>query len=237
MFPRSFAKWPRMSGHRRTKPSERIRPSSAKAQELGELRHSQQASVHQLIAEYRLLGGILTTLRQEELTRLGLSPAAREAVEVVCRLNEAIWILTQTTVDTFVAKYTETIGSHSARLESFNRMVSHELRQPLGTLIYALPLVRVEVGRGDTERFEHFLGVMERNIRRLVQQMEQLEHCAPSRVSRMRLTYNRSPSRPSRGKFRDSCARWLTLARSEGLRRRSLASNRHRHGATRADSH
>ena len=147
----------------------------AKAQELGELRHSQQASVHQLIAEYRLLGGILTTFVQEELTRLGLSPAAVEAVEVVCRLNEAIWILTQTTVDTFVAKYTETIGSHSARLESFNSMVSHELRQPLGTLMYALPLVRVEVGRGDTERFEHFLGVMERNVLRLVQQMEQLE--------------------------------------------------------------
>ena len=146
-----------------------------KAQELGELRHSQQASVHQLIAEYRLLGGILTAFVQEELARLDLSPTAVEAVEVVRRLNDAIWILTQTTVDTFVAEYTTTIGSHSARLESFNRMVSHELRQPLGTLMYALPLVRVEVGRGDTERFEHFLGVMERNVLRLVQQMEQLE--------------------------------------------------------------
>jgi signal transduction histidine kinase len=147
----------------------------AKAQELGALRHSQQASVHQLLAEYRLLGGILTTFVQEELARLGRSPTAVEAVEVIRRLNDAIWILTQTTVDTFVAEYTATIGSHSARLESFNRMVSHELRQPLGTLMYALPLVRVEVGRGDTERFEHFLGVMERNVLRLVQQMEQLE--------------------------------------------------------------
>jgi signal transduction histidine kinase len=147
----------------------------AKAQELGELRHSQQASVHQLIAEYRLLGGILTTFVQEELEQLDPPPAAVEAVEVIRRLNEAIGILTQTTVDTFVAEYTATIGSHSARLESFNRMVSHELRQPLGTLMYALPLVRVEVGRGDTTRFEHFLGVMERNVRRLVQQMEQLE--------------------------------------------------------------
>jgi signal transduction histidine kinase len=147
----------------------------AKAQELGALRHAQQASVHQLLAEYRLLGGILTTFVQEELARLGRSPTAVEAVEVIRRLNDAIWILTQTTVDTFVAEYTATIGSHSARLESFNRMVSHELRQPLGTLMYALPLVRVEVGRGDIDRFEHFLGVMERNVLRLVQQMEQLE--------------------------------------------------------------
>src|SRR5262245_36053268 len=91
----------------------------AKAQELGELRHSQQASVHQLIAEYRLLGGILTTFVQDELKQLDPPPAAVEAVEVIRRLNEAIGILTQTTVDTFVAEYTSTIGSHRARLESF----------------------------------------------------------------------------------------------------------------------
>src|SRR5262245_59267443 len=60
----------------------------AKAQELGELRHSQQASVHQLIAEHRLLGGILTTFVQDELDRLDLPPAAVQAVEVIRRLNE-----------------------------------------------------------------------------------------------------------------------------------------------------
>jgi signal transduction histidine kinase len=146
-----------------------------KAQELGALRHSQQASVHQLLAEYRLLGGILTTFVQEELARLDVLPTAEEAVEVMRRLNDAIWILTQTTVDTFVTEYTATIASHAARLESFDRMLSHELRQPLSTLMYALPLVRAEAGRGDTARCEHFLGLMERNVLRLIQQMEQLE--------------------------------------------------------------
>ena len=146
-----------------------------KAQELGALRHSQQASVHQLLAEYRLLGGILTTFVQEELARLDVRPTAEDAVEVMRRLNDAIWILTQTTVDTFVTEYTATIASHAARLESFDRMLSHELRQPLSTLMYALPLVRAEAGRGDTDRCEHFLGLMERNVLRLIQQMEQLE--------------------------------------------------------------
>jgi signal transduction histidine kinase len=146
-----------------------------KAQELGELRHTQQASVHQLLAEYRLLGGILTTFVQEELARADVSPSAADAVEVMRRLNDAIWILTQTTVNTFVAEYTGTIASHAARLESFNRMVSHELRQPLGTLMYALPLMRADVAGGDAARCEHFLAVMERNVVRLVQQMEQLE--------------------------------------------------------------
>ena len=146
-----------------------------KAQELGALRHSQQASVHQLLAEYRLLGGILASFVQEELVRLGVSPSAHEAVGVMRRLTDAIWILTQTTVDTFVAEFTGTIASHAARLESFNRMVSHELRQPLGTLMYALPLLRTEVQDGDIARCRHFLAIMERNVLRLVQQMEQLE--------------------------------------------------------------
>ena len=113
------------------RPSALIRRFSQSAQELGALRHSQQASVHQLLAEYRLLGGILTTFVQEELARLDVLPTAEEAVEVMRRLNDAIWILTQTTVDTFVTEYTVTIASHAARLETSNRMFSHELRQPL----------------------------------------------------------------------------------------------------------
>jgi signal transduction histidine kinase len=148
---------------------------TAKGQELGTLRYTQRASVHQLLAEYRLLGGILTHFVQTELVRLGMSPTASDAIDVSRRLNDAIWILTQTTVDTFVSKYTSTIASHSDRLESFNRMVSHELRQPLGTLVYALPLLKSEAERGDVARHHHFLEVMQRNVDKLTQLMAQLE--------------------------------------------------------------
>ena len=147
----------------------------SKAQELGLLRHSQSASVHQLLAEYRLLGGILTSFVQAELTQLGVPPPAGEALEVMRRLNDVIWLLMQTTVNTFVAEYTSTISSHASRLESFNRMVSHELRQPLSTLMYALPMLRTEMRRGDTARQEHLFGVMERNVLKQTQVIEQLE--------------------------------------------------------------
>jgi len=147
----------------------------SKAQELGALRHSQRASVHQLLAEYRLLGGILTTFVEEEIERLGVAPAATEAIAVLRRLNEALWTLMQTTVDTFVLEYTRTIASHTARLEGFNQMVSHELRQPLGTLMYAVPLLKVETARADVARQEHLLTLMDRNVRKLTQLMEQLE--------------------------------------------------------------
>jgi signal transduction histidine kinase len=157
---------------------------TAKARELGELRHSQRASVHQLLAEYRLLGNILTSFVTEELARIGIDPSAADAIEVLRRLNDAVWILMQTTVDTFVSEYTATIDSHAARLEGFNRMVSHELRQPLGTLMYALPLLKAEADRGDTARHDHFLKVMERNVLRLTQLMEQLEALSRLQASR-----------------------------------------------------
>lgn len=157
---------------------------TAKARELGQLRHTQRASVHQLLAEYRLLGNILTSFVKEELDRIGIGPPASEAVEVLRRLNDAVWILMQTTVDTFVSEYTATIDSHAARLESFNRMVSHELRQPLGTLVYALPLLKAEADRGDMERHDHFLKVTERNVVRLAQLMEQLEGVSRLQTSR-----------------------------------------------------
>jgi signal transduction histidine kinase len=157
---------------------------TAKARELGQLRHAQRASVHQLLAEYRLLGNILTSFVKEELEGIGLGPSASEAIEVLRRLNGAVWILMQTTVDTFVSEYSATIDSHAARLESFNRMVSHELRQPLGTLMYALPLLKAEAVRGDMARHDHFLKVLERNVVRLTQLMQQLEALSRLQTSR-----------------------------------------------------
>ena len=146
-----------------------------KARELGELRHAQRASVHQLHAEYRLLDAILATFVQEEVERLPVQPSATEVVDVLRRLSEAVWMLMQVTLDTFVSEYTNTIASHAARLEGFNRMVSHELRQPLGTLMYALPLLKAGTEAGDAERQDQLFAVMHRNVLRLAQLMEQLE--------------------------------------------------------------
>jgi signal transduction histidine kinase len=104
-----------------------------------------------------------------------MAPAASEAIELLRRVNEAVWILLQTTVDTFVADYTATIVNHASRLEGFNRMVSHELRQPLGTLTYAMPLLKAASERGDVAKQTHLLGVMERNVASLLDMLQKLE--------------------------------------------------------------
>jgi len=140
----------------------------AKARELGALRHEQHASVHQLLREYELLRSILETFVEEQARQLGLDPPLEEVLRCVRKINQAVALLTQTTVDTFVERYTATIEDQTRQLERFNRMVSRELRQPLGALQTAAALLRHTEGDADADRRRRLLGAVERNITRLI---------------------------------------------------------------------
>jgi signal transduction histidine kinase len=120
-----------------------------KARELGILRHAQRASVHQLLREYELLSELLEAFVVEETLRVTPQPTARECFEVLHRLTRATRTLMRTTVDTFVSEYTTTIQERSERIKSFNRMASHELRSPIGTLMLAAGAKTGLSARGD----------------------------------------------------------------------------------------
>ena len=143
----------------------------SKARELGELRHSQRASVHQLLREYRILGGILTTFVQEEAERAHGSIDPREAIGLIAALSQAVSVLEQTTVEAFIGRYTATIDRQTARLENFNRMVSHELRQPIGALQFALKLVDTVDDSVDRLKYRD---VVDRNLARLNNLLDRL---------------------------------------------------------------
>jgi signal transduction histidine kinase len=146
-----------------------------KARELGQMRHRQRASVHQLLREYEILSGVLETFVATETERLALTPSPDECITVVGRLNRAMEILTRTTIDTFVAEYTQTIEQQTTRLEGFNRTVSHELRNPLGTMQLALALLNkggTAPGVVDTARW---LAVLQRNLDQMAHILQSLE--------------------------------------------------------------
>jgi signal transduction histidine kinase len=147
----------------------------AKAQELGRLRHSQRASVHQVVQEYRLLGGVLATFVREETARLELQPEPSACFDMMRRLNECVGVLLQTTVDTFIGAYTETIEQQTARLEGFNRMVSHELRQPLGTLQYAIALLKTDRPIAQPGARDRLWLLLDRNVARIQDLTQKLE--------------------------------------------------------------
>ena len=147
-----------------------------KARELGTLRHQQRASLHQLLREYQLLGEVLVAFVQDEIVTSALVPSPGECVSVVSRLHEAVDVLRQETVETFVRLYTFTISDQAERLEQFTRMATHEWRQPLGSLQFAVSLLK----RADLEphRVNRTLSLMERNVTHLIEMTQTLERLA-----------------------------------------------------------
>jgi signal transduction histidine kinase len=152
-----------------------------KASELGALRHAQQASLHQVLREYQLLGGVLVSFVLEELERTGASPTASETVQLVSRLHNAVDVLSQATVEAFVGLYTQTIADQSERLDQLTRMAAHEWRQPLGVLQFGIRLLR----RPDVnpEVIDLTLASVDRSTQHLVDLTRRLEAMARVRSS------------------------------------------------------
>src|SRR5579871_268682 len=145
----------------------------AKARELGALRYRQRASLHQVLREYQLLGGVLVAFVLEEIDRQDVSPPASECVQLVARLTQVVNVLSQSTVEAFVTLYNETIAAQAERLEQFTRMATHEWRQPLGALQLGLSLLRepdVDPGRA-----RRTLDIVGRNVTHLVDLTRKLE--------------------------------------------------------------
>jgi signal transduction histidine kinase len=150
-----------------------------KARELGALRHSQQASLHQVVREYHLLNGVLVAFVLEEMDRMSVLPRAPECVALVSRLHQAVDVLSQATIESFVEHYTKTIHDQNERLEQFTRMASHEWRQPLGALRVGVTLLgQPDVDRG---RFARALASVERTVEHLIELTRKLESIARMR--------------------------------------------------------
>jgi signal transduction histidine kinase len=147
-----------------------------KARELGALRHGQRASLHQVLREYQVLSGVLVTFVLEEMERLSAVPPASESVALVSRLNQAVNVLSQCTVEAFVTLYTQTIAEQNERLEQFTRMAAHEWRQPLGALQFGVSLLRHP--DLDPARADRTLSAVERNVQHLVDLTHKLEAIA-----------------------------------------------------------
>jgi signal transduction histidine kinase len=150
-----------------------------KARELGALRHAQRASLHQLLREYQVLSGVLVAFVLEEMDRLDITPPPSASVRLVSRLYQAVNVLSQCTVESFVSLYTQTIAEQSDRLEQFTRMAAHEWRQPLGAVQFGVGLLREP--DLDGARRTRALEVVERNVTRLVQLTHTLEIVARMR--------------------------------------------------------
>jgi signal transduction histidine kinase len=124
----------------------------SKARELGQLRHQQQASLHQVLREYDLLADVLEDFVVQETSVIVPAPSLPECVDAWRRVGRAVRVLMQITAGTFISEYTETVTAQGRRLDSFNRAIGHELRNILGTLEFGAALLVGDSPLDDTQR-------------------------------------------------------------------------------------
>ncbi len=158
----------------------------SKASELGRIRFEQRASVHQLMREYQIFAEILERFITHEVASLGPRPDAVQAMAALSRALRAVRVLQVQTVDTFVECFTETIERQTSQLRSFSRLVSHEIRQPLGVLQVLGHMLPVPEGDAQAGTL---IKTFQRNVTRLGDVTDKLE-----RLTRLTRTPDNMPS-------------------------------------------
>ena len=115
----------------------------SKARELGALRHSQGFDEFEILKEYEIFGGILFTF----LTRLASEEAENcSKVEMATcshRLFQAVSLIQQATATQYLQLMKQQLGEREERLRSFNRALTHELRNRMGAISGAAQLLEI----------------------------------------------------------------------------------------------
>ncbi|MDF2773647.1 MAG: ATP-binding region ATPase domain protein [Geminicoccaceae bacterium] len=137
-------------------------PVIAKAMELGALRHAQGFDEHQLLKEYEILGGILFQFLAEAAEAAEEECSRAELVACARRLFQAIAVIQQATTTQFLMLARAQIAEREERLRTFNRALTHELRNRIGAVLGASQIM--EMPDIEPEERQRLNGVVLRNI-------------------------------------------------------------------------
>ncbi|MEO5567646.1 MAG: histidine kinase dimerization/phospho-acceptor domain-containing protein, partial [Gemmatimonadaceae bacterium] len=148
-------------------------PVIAKARELGALRHSQGFDVYQILKEYELMSGVLMSFIYQLVVSEKLDFPTEDVLRCTQRVSQAVELIRQATTTHFLRLAAETVNDREERLRSFNRMVSHELKNHVSAIKGAVSLM------GETwideEKRAQFLAMATSNIVGLQHVLENLE--------------------------------------------------------------
>jgi signal transduction histidine kinase len=138
-------------------------PVIAKAVEMGKLRYAQGFSADQILREYELLGGVLFAFLVRVVDDVGEPTPPSELLSCAHRVFRAIEVVQRVTTAQFLELAQEGVKEREERLRSFNRMVTHELKNRIGAVVGAAEMVEEEWVRSDAEQFERFMGIVVKN--------------------------------------------------------------------------
>jgi hypothetical protein len=112
-------------------------PVVAKAMELGELRHQQGFDAYEILKEYELLGGVLFSFLVRSVDGLHEDCPPGDLLACAHRLFRAVSVIQQITTMHYLRLAAERVDEREQRLRGFNRMVTHELKNRIASVLGA----------------------------------------------------------------------------------------------------
>ena len=141
-------------------------PVVAKAMELGALRHKQGFDAYEILKEYEFLGGILFHFFAQTVDTIDQPCAKKELMACGSRLYRAVTIIQQATMTHFLVLADKNVADREDRLRTFNRVVSHEIKNRIGAVLGASSVLN-EVPDITAPKRQELLDIIGRNAREM----------------------------------------------------------------------
>jgi len=128
-------------------------PVAGKAIELGELRWTQGFDAHEILKEYEILGGVLFAFLVRSVDEIQEDCPPSELLTCAHRVFRAVAVIQQVTTTHYLRLAAERVSEREQRLRGFNRMVTHELKNRISSVLGAGQLLAdPEIASNDTQR-------------------------------------------------------------------------------------
>lgn len=138
-------------------------PVIGKALELGRLRYSQGFDAHEILKEYEILGGVLFQFLVRTVDEIDHPCTRAELLACAHRLFRAVAVIQQLTTSQYLRLAAERVSEREERLRSFNRMVTHELKNRIGAVLGAGQLLADPDISADPDRRARFAAMVTQN--------------------------------------------------------------------------
>jgi signal transduction histidine kinase len=147
-------------------------PVVTKAMELGELRFSQGFDEYEVLKEYEIFGGILFSFLSRVVDGIEEPCSRGELLACAHRLYMAVALIQQATLTHYLSLVKERLNEREQRLRGFNRALSHELRNLIGTIAGAAEIL--ELGTFSPEQQRTMTSMIVRNSTNMKVTLENL---------------------------------------------------------------
>lgn len=127
-------------------------PVVAKAMELGELRFSQGFDEYEVLKEYEIFGGILFSFLSRVVDDIEEPCSRGELLACAHRLFLAVALIQQATLTHYLSLVKDRLNEREQRLRGFNRALSHEMGNLIGTIAGAAEILELGTVSADQHR-------------------------------------------------------------------------------------